>query len=309
MDYGLALPVVGPGASPEAILRVAEGAERMGLASLWANERFLRPTAPVRIGDRAVTLPPFLSINYDPIEALAFVAARTSRIRLGTSVLLSLLHRPVHLGRRLATLDALSGGRVIVGLGQPMMDQELAIADVSPRRRGAGFGEFIQTLRAVWAPDPVEFHGRFYEIPSSDIGPKPVQPGGPPILVSASALASVERAAAMGLGLNPQLAATGAPETTWEGLVRILATFRRTAEAAGRDPSSLAVVLRVTGPMTERRPADRAPLTGSADQVAEDLPRLERLGVDHVFWGTVEGGDPDQQLGFMERLHQLTGRR
>jgi alkanesulfonate monooxygenase SsuD/methylene tetrahydromethanopterin reductase-like flavin-dependent oxidoreductase (luciferase family) len=133
---------------------VAEGAERIGLASLWANERFLRPTAPGRLGDRVVTLPPYLSINYDPIEALTFAAARTSRVRLGTSVLLSLLHRPVHLGRRLATLDALSGGRVIAGLGQPMMDQELATADVSSRRRRAGFREFVQALRAVWGPNP-----------------------------------------------------------------------------------------------------------------------------------------------------------
>src|SRR6266700_1241771 len=113
MDIGLALPIVGPGASPEAIHRL-------------------------------VTLPPSVSINYDPIETLTFVAARTSRIRLGTSVLLSLLHRPVHLGSRLATLDVLSGGRVIAGLGQPMMDQELVAAGVSPGRRGAGFQEFVQ---------------------------------------------------------------------------------------------------------------------------------------------------------------------
>src|SRR5215470_11550629 len=107
MDYGLALPIVGPGASPEAISRTARGAERIGLAALWVNERFLRPTQPVRFGDRMLALPPSLSINYDPIETLTFVAAQTSRIRLGTSALLSLLHRPVHLGRRLATLDVL----------------------------------------------------------------------------------------------------------------------------------------------------------------------------------------------------------
>jgi len=161
----------------------------------------------------------------------------------------------------------------------------------------------------VWGPDPVRFDGRFYEIPESDIGPKPVQPGGPPILVAATAPASIERAAAMGLGLNPELAPTGAPETTWEGLVRIVTTFRQAAEAAGHDPSALPVIVRVTGPMTERPLPERAPLTGSVEQVVEDLPRLAALGVNHVFWGTFEAGDPDQQVGFMERLPELAAPR
>jgi probable F420-dependent oxidoreductase len=302
MHYGLALPTVGPGASPEAILRAAVGAEHLGLDSVWVSERHLRPLAPVRLGERRLTLPVAAGLNYDPIEALTFVAARTKRIRLGTSVLLSLLHRPVHLARRLATLDVLSGGRVIAGLGQPMIDAELVAAGVPPGWRGAGFGEFVEALRAVWGPDPVHFDGHLYEIPPSEVGPKPVQPGGPVVLAAATAPASIRRAAALGLGLNPQLAPTGAPETTWDGLVRIVNAFRAAAEASGRDPASLPVVVRVTGPMTDRPPTDRMPLTGAPEQVAEDLPRLEALGVEHVFWGNFEAGDPERQLGFMERL-------
>ena len=117
---------------------------------------------------------------YDPLETLAYVAAKTERIRLGTSIIDVLFHAPVILARRFATLDNLSGGRLIAGLGQGYSPEEFAAANVPMSRRGAGFEEFIEAMRAAWGPDPVRFSGRFYEIPESQINPKPVQEGGPP---------------------------------------------------------------------------------------------------------------------------------
>jgi probable F420-dependent oxidoreductase len=297
LEFGLALPTSGTAASPEAMLRVAHDAERIGLAAVWSFERLLRPTQPVKYGTTEVSLPAYYGIVFDPLESLAYVAAGTSRIRLGTSVIDALFHSPVILGRRLATLDRLSHGRVIAGLGQGWMEQEFAVAGVSPKRRGAGFEEHIQAMRAVWGPDPVSFEGRFYRIPESEIGPKPAQPGGPPILAGATAPVAVKRAAAMGLGLNPGIA-------TWQDmgddLERIISMFR---EAAA---SRLPVVVRVNGSITEQAVADRRPLTGSAEQVAEDLLRLEALGVDHVFWHM--DGDPAEHVGRMEQLLSLTAR-
>ena len=97
---------------------------------------------------------PFANV-YDPIDTLAFVAAKTSRISLGTSVLDSLFQSPVILARRLATLDRLSGGRLVVGIGQGWMEQEFVAAGVPMKRRGAGFEEHIRAMQAVWGPDPV----------------------------------------------------------------------------------------------------------------------------------------------------------
>lgn len=105
----------------------------------------------------------------------------------------------------------------------------------------------------VWGPDPVRFEGRFYQIAESEIGPKPVQPGGPPILVGAVTPPSIERAARMGLGLNPVL-------ISWDGLRDAVETFRRAATSAGRDPSSLPVVVRVNGSITTKPLDERAPL-------------------------------------------------
>jgi probable F420-dependent oxidoreductase len=299
MEFGLALPTFGPDASPEAILEVAQGAERIGLASVWTFERLLRPVQqPVLFGTWPITLADYYATVYDPLETLAYVAARTSRVRLGTSVLDSLFHSPVVLGRRLATLDRLSDGRVVAGLGQGWMQQEFETTGVSPKRRGAGFEEHVEALRAVWRPDPVSFDGRFYRIPESQIGPKPVQAGGPPILLGGSTPAALERAGRLGAGLNPVM--MGLPE-----LEQTVTAFRDAARAAGHDTGRLPVVVRVNGAITDEPLAERPPLTGSVEQVAEDVRSLERLGIDEVFW-SMEEVPPADQLRRLERLVGLT---
>src|SRR6478672_9834523 len=121
MKLGVHLPVAGRGASPEAIVRVATEAERTGLDSVWSWERLMRPTVPIAMGGSGgpvMDAPEMFGLVYDPIETLSYVAARTSRITLGTSVLDALFQSPIILGRRLATLDRFSDGRLIVGIGQ-----------------------------------------------------------------------------------------------------------------------------------------------------------------------------------------------
>ena len=154
MRLGVHLPVAGKGASPETILQVAVEAERIGLDSVWSWERLMRPTVPIALGGAGgpvMDAPEMFGIVYDPIETLAYVAARTSRITLGTSVLDALFQSPIILARRLATLDRFSDGRPVAGVGQGWMEQEFQAAGVSMKRRGAGFEEHILAMRAVWA--------------------------------------------------------------------------------------------------------------------------------------------------------------
>src|SRR4051794_16990940 len=169
MDLGVALPHFGKHSSPAAIEQVAVEAERMGYASLWVLERLLRPTNPMHDVTRpgARISEAYMRV-FEPIETLTFAAAKTSRIRLGTSVIDALFHVPAVVGRRLATLDNFSNGRVIAGLGQGYMLEEFATANVPRSRRGKGLEEFVAALRAVWAPDPVSFSGRFYNVPESN---------------------------------------------------------------------------------------------------------------------------------------------
>src|SRR5205807_4448284 len=117
-------------------------------------------------------------------------------------------------------------------------EQEFATANVSPKRRGAGMDEFVAAMRAVWGPDPVSYNGRFYRIPESIIAPKPVQAGGPPILLGSLSPAGIERAGRIADGLNPIAFFYEQLEFTVNG-------FRAAARAAGRDPSTLPIMVRV----------------------------------------------------------------
>ena len=162
MKLGVHLPLSGRGASPASISAVAVEAERIGLDSVWSWERLLRPTVPIAMGGPGgpvMDAPEDFATVYDPLETLAYVAARTSRITLGTSVLDTLFQSPVVLARRLATLDRLCEGRLVVGLGQGWMQQEFDAAGVRMTRRGSGFEEHLRAMRAVWGPDPVQLRG------------------------------------------------------------------------------------------------------------------------------------------------------
>lgn len=298
VELGIGLPTAGRLASPETIAQVAEGAERFGLGSVWTFERLLRPTVPIAMGGEGGPVmdpPEAFGAVYDPLETLAYAAGRTNRIRLGTSVLAALFHNPVVLARRIATLDRLSGGRLLVGLGQGWMSQEFEAAGVPMARRGAGFGEHIEAMRAVWGPDPVRFEGRFYRVPESEIGPKPVRPDGPAVMVGTASPAAVERAARLGTGLSLVV-------FEWGMLRETIALFRRAAEAAGHDPSTLPVVVQVNGDVTAGPLNERAPLTGSPEQVAGDLAELNALDVRHVLWMWMSDTEPAERLRLMERL-------
>ena len=203
------------------------------------------------------------------------------------------------LARRLATIDRLSGGRLIAGLGQGWMTQEFDAAGVPMSRRGAGFEEHIDAMRAVWGPDPVRFEGRCYQIPESEIGPKPFRPGGPALVLGAGAPVAVERAARLGAGLTLVI-------FDWETVRASVQTFRAAAEAAGRDPASLPILLQVNGNVTESPLEERGPLLGSPEQIAEDLDRAADLGVGHVYWNTA-GGDPLAQLPLLAQVRGQVG--
>lgn len=296
MKLGVHLPVAGRGASPASIARVAEEAERIGLDSVWAWDRLMRPTVPIAMGGPGgpvMEAPEDFAAVYDPIESLTFVAARTSRISLGTSVLDALFQSPIILARRLATLDRLSDGRLIAGIGQGWMEQEFQAAGVDMRTRGAGFEEHLLAMRAVWGPDPVRFEDRHYSIPEAAIGPKPVHPGGPGVVVGAGSPRALERAGRLGLGLTLVI-------FNWETVRESIAIFRAAAETAGQEPDSLPIMLQVNGNVTEKPVDEAGPLQGSPDQVAADLGKATKLGVGHVFWQFDD--DPLRRLPLLAQL-------
>jgi alkanesulfonate monooxygenase SsuD/methylene tetrahydromethanopterin reductase-like flavin-dependent oxidoreductase (luciferase family) len=182
------------------MLEVAAEAERIGLDSVWSWERLMRPTVPIaRSAEPAAGHGCTRGVRHcvRPDRA-AYVAAQASRITPGTSVLDALFQSPIILARRLATLNRLSDGRLVVGVGQGWMEQEFQAAGVSMKRRGAG------SRNTSWPCEPSgdrtpSASRAVYRIPEADIGPKPVQPGGPQLMAGAGSTAAAERAERLGV--------------------------------------------------------------------------------------------------------------
>lgn len=302
MRVGISLPQLGPQASPENLVKVARRAEELGYDSVWVLERLLWPLAPREPYPAAADgrLPETYQTVLDPIETLTFVAAHTTKVQLGTSVLVLPYHSPIQLARRLASLDVLSNGRVVVGVGAGWSRDEFEAAGTPFERRGARCDEFLRAMIELWTKDPVKFDGEFYHIPESMVGPKPVQKPHPPIYVAGFGQYTFDRAAKFGDGWNP------AGIMSFEALEGMINQFRQTTERAGRD--SMEVVLRAFT-MLFREPAGsgRSPMTGSADQVREDTARLRDIGVTHLIQSPPAiGFDPnasiDDMLVLMEQL-------
>jgi probable F420-dependent oxidoreductase len=304
MKLGISLPTSAPFTSPQDITRVAVEAERMGYASVWTFERLLYPLdGGTNVGGGTFPLPPQYAVTYDPIETLAYIAAKTATITLGISVLDAPFHAPVMLGKRLATLDQFSNGRVIAGLGQGWMQQEFDVMDRSPKLRGRGVEEMIAAMRAVWGPDPVAFSGRRYQIPPSQINPKPVQPHGIPIIMGVTAPAAIERAGRIADGFNPVV-------STHEDLMAQIALFHAAATRAQRDPVTLPIYVRANVPITTGQMGDGRPfLGGSVAQIARDLDSLRAINVDQVFFAfrAVEGASLDDKLALLQQVQLTVG--
>jgi probable F420-dependent oxidoreductase len=238
----------------------------------------------------------------DPLETLTFAAAHTKTIALGTSVLDIPYHNPVMLARRLTTLDQLSNGRLRLGLGLGWSKDEMDAMGADMKKRGAMADEFLPVLKAVWTSNPVEFHGKFYHVPKSYIGPKPVQKPHPPIYLAAYAPAALKRLAAMANGWNP----VGIPV---DGMAQMFGTVKQMAKDAGRDPSSLELVVRANLEITDKPlPKERWIFSGNMDQIKEDLAGCRSIGADEVhFDPTFSPGAQslERWLALMEQMHKL----
>jgi probable F420-dependent oxidoreductase len=258
---GVELPAFGPNTSPGAISTVAVEAERLGFASVWTFERLLVPE------ENSYGMPVELAWAYDPIETLAWVAAHTTIIRLGTAVVDALFHPPVVLAKRLATLQEVSGGRVLAGIGQGWMPEEFLVTGTPAVEKGSRFEEHLAVMRACWEDDPVRYAGDHYQVPLAQIGPKPSTPL--PVLIGGVAQVAIERAARLGCGFVTAL-------RDWEELETQIDWYR---QAGGNGP----LVVRV---------ADETP----------DLARLFTAGADEIVWDlTFSGLDSDGMVAVLEQ--------
>jgi probable F420-dependent oxidoreductase len=302
MKTGFALPNIGPVATAEAVIKVAQRAEALAYDSLWTIERLLWPVKPQT--PYPVTPDGLLPEQYkhilDPLDTLTFAAAHTKAITLGTSVLDIPYHNPVTLGRHLTTIDFLSNGRLRVGLGLGWSKDEMDATGADMKHRGAMADEFLQALKAIWTTNPVEFQGKFYQIPKSYLNRKPVQKPHPPIYLAAFAPAAMKRLATMADGWNPVAIPV-------DGMAQMFAAVKQMAKEAGRDPSSLVMVVRGNLEITDKPLGDkRVIFSGTIEQIKEDIAGCKRIGAHELFFDpTFQAKSLEEWLALMEQFRKL----
>lgn len=294
MKLGLLPPYrLGVASDPAWMGTFARHAEEAGFESLLTVEHVVVPVGyesryPYSDTGR-MPLPDDCELP-DPLELLAWIAARTERLRLGTGILVLPEHHPLQLAKRVATIDRLSGGRVFLGVGVGWNREELEAVGVDPATRGARTDEGIAALRATWAEEEVSFHGTYASFERVRSHPKPVQSvggrTGVPILVGGHAAAAARRAGRLGDGFFP-LGLSGAV------LDERLAQVADAARAAGRDPASVPLTLGgLLGEGAEaaldeaaRRGAERVVLstrTDDLDQLRSDMEAAVALAARAV---------------------------
>jgi probable F420-dependent oxidoreductase len=312
MKIGITLPQFGPDATKENILKIALGAEKEGFDSIWVGERLLWPLKPQTPypGTPDGSLPTFQQNVLDPLETLTYVAANTNKIALGTSVIDMLFHNPVVLARRFATLDVLSEGRAICGLGLGWSKDEYQASNIPFEHKGERADEFVQVLKKTWTDDVVEFEGKFYNIPASKIGPKPVQKPHIPIYLAGFVLNTFMRIAKYADGWLPSMSG---PLDFIENSIKSL---KAQAINENRSPDQIKTVIMTfpqvsqeksnSGGAGQQQQSQRFPLTGTIEEIGKDIKRIKEIGVEHIIFAFVgleldEVIDTAKQLGKFAR--------
>ena len=292
MKIGLVLPQAGQQATRENVIQMAKNAESEGFDSLWVFERLLWPINPKTpyVATPDGSLPIEYQIMLDPLETLTYVAANTNKIALGTSVIDMLFHNPVILARRLATLDILSEGRSIAGFGIGWSKDEYQASNIPFQNRGKRADEFVQVLKRIWTDDVVEFKGKYYSVPASKIGPKPIQKPHPPVYLGGFSPNTFSRI--VNYDTNGWLAVVGGP---LEYLDNTIKTIKDIANKANKDPNKFKVILLAhlnvaldqKSQSTTTNEDQRFPFTGTIDQIGNDIKRIKQMDIDHIIFGYV----------------------
>jgi probable F420-dependent oxidoreductase len=302
MKLGFALPHIGPIATRDNIHKAAQEAEALDYHSLWTNERVLVPVDAKTPYPGAADgkLNPEYDTVFEHLTALTYASAITSRIRLGVSVINIPFYNPVMLGRRVATMDQLSDGRVTLGVGLAWSEDECDVNNVPFRQRGRIGEEAIEALKAVWGPDPVEYHGKYFNIPPSAIGPKPVQKPHPPVLVGAFMPKALDRAGRLADGFTGCCAPVDA-------LISMMAAVKTAARERGRDADSLQFVMRCLVTRTDSPVPDagRAVAVGTWDQIRNDTQKLAEAGVTETFFDVSFQSDVDNLTSYLKYMDRF----
>lgn len=264
MDYGLILPTLGDDATREGIEAAGEIAERLGFTDIWTTDHLLVDASAAED----------YGTIFEAVTTLAYLAGRTSRVRLGASVIVVPMRNAVVLAKELATIDNLSRGRLIAGVGVGWSRPEFANVGVSDRFevRGAYTEETIRLWRHLWSGADWPFHGRFHTFDDYVFGPLPEQ-GAVPIWIGGRQEAALRRAGRLADTYHSSAASPAA-------FAPRIPIIRAAAEEAGRPMPGLSARVRVR--LASSAPVEGYAMQGTPDEVAAEIRAFSALGVTHL---------------------------
>ena len=288
MRYGFYLPTRGPTADPDSLVAMVAEAERLSFDSTVIADHVVFPATvesryPYTVGGEF----PGEAEALEQLSLMAFVAGRTSRLRLITSVMIVPHRNPVLAAKTLATIDVLSKGRVTVGIGVGWMREEIEALGCSEfERRGALTDEYLRIFKTLWTEEPARFEGAFYRFDALHALPKPVQNPHPPIWVGGHSRPALRRVARLADGWHPVGANPAVPLRPAE-FSRACDELRRLTDAERRDYADLTICFKA--PLYDKgrrggKGVDRQPFSGSPAQIVGDIETYARLGVDELIF-------------------------
>jgi len=273
IGIGLTLPNYRGTASAETIVETAERADRLGFHSLWVADHIVIPESyTATMG----------AVMFETHTTLSFVAARTRHVKLGCSVMPTPYRHPLLQAKSLATLDQLSGGRVIYGGATGYLEEEFHALGLDFHQRAALTDEYVEVLKLAWTEEQITFHGAFVDCDNLHSDPKPVQKPHPPIWLggdSDGAFRRIARLADGWHGLPGGSPGARREEPTIEHFAARIQRLRHIAEQEGRDPGSITLSIKAS---CQIGADDPRPFHGSPGKVVDSLGQMEALGLELV---------------------------
>ena len=296
MKLGVFLPVSGKAAVPEVLAEAAQQAENLGYSSVWAAERLVNPwemnTAyPYKEDQKwqGFVAPnvPFL----EPLTALSFLAGVTKKAQLGISVAVLPYRHPLYTARVATSIDTLSNGRLILGVGVGWMVEEFKALGVAPfEKRGAMANEQLQIFDLLWKSDKPEFHGKYYDFPPLSVSPAPVQKPRFPIWTGGESEAAVKRAAKYADAWFSYHV-----KITAEELQRKYNIVKDVAKQIGRANPPILTCCRPVDITDKPVPQNAEDLVGTPDQLIPALKKFKDIGVQHMALQFIVGRWPERK--------------
>jgi probable F420-dependent oxidoreductase len=281
MKYGVFLPVSGRAASRKTLMQAAQQAESLGYDSVWAADRLVMPwkieTAYPYSKESTFIVPPDRPF-FDTLTCLAFLAGCTEKIQLGMSVMVLPYRHPLHWAKIATTIDQLSTGRLIMGVGVGWMEEEFTAMNAPFKERGAVSDEQLTLLEQLWTEEHITFKGKYYNVDDIAFNPKPYQTPRVPIWVGGEGKYAQRRAARYGDAWFPYFVRITPAE-----LAERFEYVRKIARESGRNPDALALACCLPIELTpDDAQQEENYLKGSVEQVTDRLKMFQKVGVTHI---------------------------